>query len=76
MSMSDCEFCWSTPCTCGRSGYMVVFPTPNDCAQKMLRQRPIPAEQWKALNDELRLLLDQRLAELSQQYPPKFAEVP
>ena len=29
MSMSDCEKCWDTPCSCGHGGYVVVYLPDN-----------------------------------------------
>jgi hypothetical protein len=47
MSMSDCMHCWSTPCCCGKDGYLVAYPSPENI------------EIYKTLsNDELDLLHD------------------
>jgi len=27
MAMSDCMHCWSTPCCCGKDGYLAIYPS-------------------------------------------------
>ena len=47
MSLSDCEKCWNTPCTCGHQGYLLM-PLPEGLSdrQKALAKKHGTPEQF------------------------------
>lgn len=69
MSLSDCAMCWDTPCSCGESGYLSIYPQ-KDHGQRL---RSLSYPERMRIREQLRARLEELLPDLP---PPAEAVEP